>query len=211
MRVLCLPALCLAITLGCADRAAEPAAPAAATTAPPAAAPVAMVAAHSGEAVSAPAPTGPAATAAGLVYALPDGWKEEAPSSSMRMAQATIPGPGGDGQLAVFFFGVGGGGDVESNLARWVGQMVPNAGEEPKRDAFAAGPLKVTWIELGGTLKASQFGMGPSTDQAGQRLFGAVVEGPGGPWFFKATGPEATMTANREAFRGMLQALRPAG
>jgi hypothetical protein len=51
-------------------------------------------------------------------------------------------------------------------------------------------------------------GMSPSAAQANARLFGAVVEGPGGPWFFKATGPEATMAPAREAFVAMLKSVR---
>jgi hypothetical protein len=38
-----------------------------------------------------------------------------------------------------------------------------------------------------------------------------VVEGPGGPWFFKATGPQSTLGEEREAFREMLGSIRPAG
>lgn len=35
------------------------------------------------------------------------------------------------------------------------------------------------------------------------------VEGLGGPWFFKATGPDATVTPQREAFVTMLKSVRP--
>jgi hypothetical protein len=41
------------------------------------------------------------------------------------------------------------------------------------------------------------------------RLIGAVVEGPGGPWYFKLTGPDATVTAQKEAFLAMLRAVKP--
>ena len=146
---------------------------------------------------------------AGITFSLPEAWKEETPSSSMRMAQASIPGPGGDGQLTVFFFGVGGGGGVEANLQRWAGQVQANEGEEPFRDTFDAGPLKVHYMEIGGTILPSRMGTGPTTAQPGQRLMGAVVGGPGGPWFFKATGPEATMDSQREAFKKMLRELKP--
>ena len=44
--------------------------------------------------------------------------------------------------------------------------------------------------------------------QPGSRLLGAVVEGEGGPWFFKATGPDATLAPQRLPFRGMLQRAR---
>jgi hypothetical protein len=42
-------------------------------------------------------------------------------------------------------------------------------------------------------------------------MLAALVEGPGGPWVFKATGPEATMEAAREDFFALLRSVRPAG
>ena len=126
----------------------------------------------------------------------------------MRIAQATIPGAGGEGALAVFYFGPGGGGDLESNLQRWIGQVGVAAGTQPARERFESNGLAVTWIDVKGALLASTMGTGPSTEQPGSRLFGAVVEGPGGPWFFKATGPEKTMEAARADFLAMLKSCR---
>jgi hypothetical protein len=51
-------------------------------------------------------------------------------------------------------------------------------------------------------------GMGSSSPQPGFRLLGAVVEGPGGPWFFKATGPDATLGPQKDAFVAMLKSVR---
>jgi len=202
--------------VACGGGEASPEAPVAATEPAPVATPASdggdlgMVSSRGTKATGATGEPrlGEAASAAGLMFALPEGWRQEAPSSSMRLAQAAIPGPGGEGQLAVFFFGPGGGGGVEANLDRWVGQMVPPAGATPSRDSFETGDLRVTFVELDGTLKASQFGMGPAEDQEGFRLFGAVVEGQGGPWFFKITGPEATIKAERENALAMLRDLR---
>lgn len=142
-----------------------------------------------------------------IEFDMPSSWENQPPSSSMRLAQATIPGPGGPGDFAVFFFGPGGGGGVADNIERWIGQMETT--DRPEPETFEGGGLKVTWIDVAGTLKASQMGMGPSTPQADSRLYGAVVEGPGGPWFFKATGPEATLAPQREAFVTMLKSVRP--
>ena len=111
--------------------------------------------------------------------------------------------------MTVFFFGVGGGGGVEANLQRWVGQVQANPGEQPLRGAFDQGPFRIHYIEIGGTILPSNMGTGPTTPQPDQRLIGAVVEGPGGPWFFKATGPEATMNAERDNFKKMLRELKP--
>ena len=139
-------------------------------------------------------------------FDLPAGWQTQPPSSNMRLAQATIPGPGGSGEFAVFYFGPGGGGTVDANIDRWIGQMETQ--DRPKPETLEIDGYKVTWIDVRGTLKPSTMGTGPSTAQANARLLGAVVEGPGGPWFFKATGPEATMAPARDAFVAMLKSVR---
>jgi hypothetical protein len=127
----------------------------------------------------------------------------------MRMAQATIPGEAGPGDLVLFHFGPGGGGGVDANIERWIGQMEVAAGTEPKRESFTNdNGLKVTWVEVEGTLLPSAMGMGPSTAQPDSRMLAAVVEGAGGPWFFKATGPSSTLDAQRDAFLGMLRGAR---
>lgn len=141
----------------------------------------------------------------GLRVELPAGWKAVPPSSSMRAAQVMIEGPGGPAELAVFHFGAGQGGDVETNIQRWIGQIAPQAGTAPRREVFESNGLRITWVDAEGTLQGGAMGMGPATPQPGSRLMGAVVEGDGGPWFFKATGPDATLAPQRLAFRGMLQ------
>jgi hypothetical protein len=40
-------------------------------------------------------------------------------------------------------------------------------------------------------------------------LLGAIARGPDANWFFKATGPRTTMEANRAAFDGLVQSIRP--
>jgi hypothetical protein len=145
---------------------------------------------------------------AGLGFDLPQGWQAETPESNMRLAQATIPGPGGPGQLAVFFFGPGGGGPVQANIDRWVGQMELAPGAEPSPETFEANGYQVTLVDVKGTLLPSTMGMGPSTPQPDSRLLGAVVEGPGGPWFFKVTGPDSTLAPQRDAFLSMLRGVR---
>lgn len=149
----------------------------------------------------------PSSAAGGLDFELPESWQPETPASSMRIAQASIPGEAGPAELAVFYFGAGGGGGVEANLDRWIGQMEVKSGTEPHRESFEAGDFRVTWLEVEGTLKPSTMGMGPSSPQPDSTMLAAVVEGPGGPWFFKATGPTATLTSERDAFLEMLQSV----
>lgn len=147
-------------------------------------------------------------TAAGLIFEVPVTWKPFAPTSPMRKAQVSIPGDGGAAELAVFHFGEGQGGRVEDNLVRWIGQIEAPAGAEPQREFFEAAPFAVTMLSVKGTLKPGQMGMGPAEAQPNSMLLGAVIEGPGGPWFFKATGPEKTLAAQRDAFVAMLKSAR---
>lgn len=170
-----------------------------------------METSHGTEApMSSPAPqAGTDTTTSGtLGFDLPQDWQKEPPSSSMRMAQASIPGDAGAGELAVYHFGPGQGGGVEANLDRWVNQVELAPGTQPERQSFEVGNLKVTWVAVEGTLKPSSTGMGPSAPKPDHALFGAVVEGPGGPWFFKATGPAATLKNQRDAFVGLLKSVR---
>lgn len=145
----------------------------------------------------------------GLRIELPAGWMSVPPASSMRAAQAIIAGPGGPAELAVFHFGAGQGGDIDANIQRWISQITPDPGTGPQRETFeTTGGLRVTWVDAEGTLQPGQMGMGPATAQPHSRLLGAVIEGEGGPWFFKATGPDLTLAGQRLAFRGMLQRAR---
>jgi hypothetical protein len=139
----------------------------------------------------------------------PSGWNFRQPSSSMRLAEAEIPGPGGPALLTVFFFGAGGGGGVDANLDRWVGQIELDPGATAERGGFEVNGYSVSVIEAVGTLLPSRMGGGPSEPAPGSKLLGAVVEGPGGPWFFKVTGPKDTVSAAEPAFGKMLESVRP--
>jgi hypothetical protein len=155
-------------------------------------------------AVCAPA-FGETVDAAGLKLQVPDGWRSEPPGSSMRVAQAAVPGAGGEGQLTVFHFGAGGGGGVDANIDRWLSQVVLEAGAKPHRETFDSPPFKIHFVDASGTVTASRVGSFPSTDQPGWRLFGAVIEGEGGPWYLRLVGPGTTLAAQREAFLMMLR------
>ncbi len=192
------------------------------TKAPPAAglaaaAEPAPISAHGSDRPASGAPAGAvrvdgaAVSVAGLGFDLPAPFRSEPPASPMRLFQAAVAGEAGPAELVLFHFGAGQGGGVEANIERWLGQFERPAGSEPERGVFPSGAFQVTWIDVSGTLLPSGMGMGPTTPQPGSRLFGAVVEGDGGPWFFKLTGPEATVVTVREPLLGMLRALRAAG
>jgi hypothetical protein len=142
------------------------------------------------------------------LFDLPEDWVSRAPSSSMRLAEAEIPGEAGPALLTVFFFGAGGGGGTEANLERWVGQVDLAEGTEPAREQFDVGGFVVHTVRADGTLKPSTMGAGPTEPVPGSALLGAVVEGDGGPWFFKITGPAVTVDGASADFDGMLRSVR---
>jgi hypothetical protein len=143
-----------------------------------------------------------------IAFDLPAGWRAEEPSSKMRVAQAKIPGAEAPAELAVFYFGEGKGGGAEENIRRWISQIEFAPGSSTGREQFDSQGYLITWVNFEGTLKASPLSGGPTAPQPGSRLLGAVVEGPGGPWFFKATGPSATLAPQRDAFIQMLSSIR---
>ena len=58
-----------------------------------------------------------------LRWDVPDDWIVEPPTSGMRFAQYRVPGPAGDGECVVFYFGPGQGGDPMANAVRWAGMF----------------------------------------------------------------------------------------
>jgi hypothetical protein len=151
-----------------------------------------------------------------LAWQAPDGWIAEPPATNMRVAQYRVPGPAGDGQCVVFYFGSGEGGDPDANVRRWAGQFEQPDGS-PSEERMVVTPLDsaavpVRLVEITGTYDG---GMAmtdrPAEPQADHMLLGGIAEGPDAPWFFKLTGPEATVRPQREAFLRMLESIRLEG
>ncbi|MFN0151525.1 MAG: hypothetical protein ACKVU1_12550 [bacterium] len=157
-------------------------------------------------------------SAVGLVYAVPSTWSATPITSSMRKAQYKLPAAKSgveDGELVMFHFGVGQGGDVASNIDRWINQMTPEGGAQSSSkgpaEPFMVGDFKVTTVDADGTYASGMPGSGASQPKPGWRLLGAVVEGKGGPWFFKAVGPKETIVAAEKEFHAMLKTVKSGG
>lgn len=182
-----------------------------------------------GPSPSAPKPPEPAATAAtpaqtemptagGLSWNAPALFIAQTPKSSMRAAQYRVDGQGhADATLAVFHFGAGQGGDVQSNIDRWVGQFQPRgaAGKKakPKIKRQDVSGMPVTTVDVAGDY--SETAMNPhaasgAQTQTDQRLLGAIVEGSQGPVFFKLVGPEKTVNLAETAFAALINSIHVA-
>ena len=148
-----------------------------------------------------------------LIWDVPAAWTAVTPSSSMRIAQYTVPGSDGDGECGVFYFGPGQGGDPLANAQRWAGQFTqPDESSSLDRmtmrelDGAALGLLLV---EVTGTYNGGMtMGPTPPTPKLGWMLLGGIAAGPDGPWFFKLTGPQATLEENKDALISMLRSIR---
>lgn len=156
---------------------------------------------------------GGGAAVAGVAFSVPAQWRRESPSSPMRAAQYAIPGTGSekDGLFVVYFFGSGQGGSVAENVERWKNQFLDPSGQPSAGNVRSdrRNGLAVTVVTSEGTY-SSGLPMGQSAPEPNSELWGAIVEGPQGNVFFKATGPKATMERSKSGFETVLASLKNA-
>ena len=197
----------LGLALACRKTPEPPGAgSASAAQTPSAAAPGPGLAAHRSVHDSASAPVQ-------ITWADPPGLRRVQPKNAMRKASYEVPHASGDsedGELAVFYFGPGQGGSIDANVDRWVKQFSGVAASDVKRADREANGLRQHTVEIQhGTFDAGQMAMGgskgPKNDYA---LLGAIVETPGGAYFFKMTGPSRTVAAARAPFQQLLDSVR---
>lgn len=166
----------------------------------------------SGQPVSFSDQAGNPALGGELEFTLPDGWIEEAPTSSMRKAQFRLPGTDGqDAELAIF---AGIGGSAQQNVERWIGQFSSADGSPVKDQAKITNRqvngLKITQVDVSGVFNSG--GMGPmggsGEPKSNYRMLAAVVESPIGPWYLKLTGPEPTVSQWEDSFNQYLDSVQ---
>jgi hypothetical protein len=155
------------------------------------------------------------ASTPGLRFDPPAGWIAKPPGSRMRLAEFSLPKADGDSEdasLGVFFFG-GQGGGAQANLERWIGQMSQPDGRPSQQVATTSkrsfGDLALTIVDVAGTYVAETSpGSSERFNKPGFRLRAAVVEGRGGPYFIKMTGPAKTVAKWDASFQAFLASLR---
>jgi hypothetical protein len=156
----------------------------------------------------------PGAPRSALAWDVPRGGVEESPASAMRRAQYRVPGAAGEAECIVYYFGPGRGGDAASNAARWAGQFDQPDGrasaEVMRVTRLDGARIDVQLVEVTGTYDGGlTMTEAPAERREGYMLLGAIAQGADAPWFFKLTGPEATVRAQRESFVRMMESLRP--
>jgi hypothetical protein len=130
----------------------------------------------------------------------------------MRAAEYLVPraaGDSDDAECIVITFGSGQGGGVDENIDRWVAQFA--GASAPKRTSRQVRGMTVTRVETTGTYTAMRMPGTPAAPAShpGWRLAGGIVEAPSGRWFFKLTGPDATVKAAAAELDAMLSSAAP--
>ncbi len=155
-----------------------------------------------------------AESAGGISYTAPAAWTAQ-PARPMRVGTYKIPHAKADtedGELAVFYFGVGQGGTIDANVQRWAGQFEGNITPTTKKQTW--GGVEITRVEIAGTYTASMGPNGPmgpgaqKSSHPGYKLLGAIVDLGKGPVFWKLIGPSATVEAARAGFDKLVRGIK---
>ena len=133
-----------------------------------------------------------------LRWEAPAHWQAKA-ASALRKATYVLPGAAGtSAELAITAFPGAVGGEL-ANVNRWRGQL-----QLPPVDEAALASSVTRLTVRGLPVAVVEFTGGPAT---GQRLLGAIVTRGDATWFFKLTGPDAVVAAEKPAFLTFLQSL----
>jgi hypothetical protein len=155
-----------------------------------------------GEATS---PHGNLTAAAGegpaLEWKVPGRWQEAPNPNAMRLA--TYRAPGGV-EVSVSQAG----GTADANIKRWIAQFDDISRHE--RGEKKVHGLRVFTVDVTGTFVGGGMAtQGAPESRPNWAMVGAIVEGPGLPYFFKMTGPAAAVLAAHPAFDQLIETVMP--
>jgi hypothetical protein len=151
---------------------------------------------------------------AGMKSKAPDTWKEEEPSSKMRLTQFKLPKADGDkedAELAVFYF-PGGSGGVEANLERQVKKFKPPEGKdkvESKVEKIKVGKYEATYQDVQGTFLSKFPPFAPDakvTEKTNYRQLYVILTPPEkGDFYMTLLGPAKTVEKHKKDFEEFLK------
>ena len=135
-----------------------------------------------------------------LIWTAPAHWKLK-PASAMRRASFAVPmNDGSEADLSVSVLG-GTAGGVPANINRWrtqLGLRELAPGEVAgTTEAIAADRLAFTLVDIAG-----------QSGGAAIRMLAAIAEFEGQTWFFKLTGPDQGVVAEKAAFVAFLRSVK---
>ena len=135
----------------------------------------------------------------------PATWIWKPPSSTLRIANYTLPGVEGSeaAELSVIQFAPGEGGDIQSNINRWKLQFRSTAGGpvRPRVSTTTVAQLPTTITEING----EYMGMGAAWHHYNYTMLTAMLECEDGNIFLRLLGPAKTIDAHRDSWNQMLR------
>ncbi len=144
-----------------------------------------------------------------IAFSINGPWKVQPLKSSMRRAQLVAETEAGQAEFIVYYFGPQGAGSAQDNIDRWVGQFSGADGKPVENPTIVKSDktgFQTTRVEVAGSFSNSMTpGAAPTMSE--QRMIAAIVETEGGPYYFKFIGPDATVTAHREAFDTLIASI----
>ena len=141
-----------------------------------------------------------------LTLNVPQSWEQKPPSNKLRKAQFNIPKAKDDKEgveLVIFSFG-GGGGGVQANIKRWVGQF-ESKGRKSKITSGESPQGKYIFVDITGTYKMP---VGPpiagrTKTVPNARMLAVIlhVQKAKANYYLRMAGENKTISAAAEAFR----------
>lgn len=141
-----------------------------------------------------------------VTWTAPAGWKEGRPSSTMRVAQFDVAADESGETVQCVVFG-GEMGDADQNIARWIGQMGPDAKAGASVTKTEQGELTITRLAVSGAYTDTMRPGEPKT-VAQASMLAAVVVAPGSKLYVKLVGPKAQVDAAAKQFDEFLASMK---
>jgi hypothetical protein len=155
-------------------------------------------------AMPAPATDAPAPAAAAdnsITWAAPDHWTAKA-LGAMRRGSFTAKNAAGEADCSIFVFPAGSN-PLLANINRWRGQV----GLAPITETQL--PAETTTLDNAG-LTFTTVELVGQTGNGATRVLGAILYRGQEAWFFKLSGPDAVVAAEKSAFLDFLRSVRAA-
>ena len=150
---------------------------------------------------------------AGMKSTTPKEWKQEEPSSNMRLTQFKLPKAEGDkedAELIIFFF-KGGSGSADDNLKRQLAKFKPGEGKdkvEAKVEKIKVGKIEAPYQDITGTYLKKDRPFDPAAkavEKANFRQLYVVLITDSGDFYPTLVGPAKTVEKHKKDFDAWLK------
>lgn len=135
-----------------------------------------------------------------LTWTAPAHWKTKTASATRRASYAVPMNEGSDADLSISVLG-GAAGGLPANINRWRAQLalpeLPPGEVTGTTESIPAGGLMFTFIDIAG-----------KSGDASVRMLVGAASFEGQTWFFKLTGPDEGVAAEKPAFVAFLRTVK---